>query len=138
VADGAPITLRLTIVDPVPGVTYSLQDKSSAPMEPRVAANAPLSFDVPIRLADGPRFLGPFVRSEGPQRRFVHVALGANAGDRAARFGGRAKIDIHDIAPALLRQALTGQILEARLPGRNNKGGPALATLRPLDGWRAI
>jgi hypothetical protein len=137
-AEGRPITLRLTIIDPVPGVTYSLQDKASKPVEPRLATQVPLSFDAPVRLADRTRFLGPFVRSEGPTRRFVYIAIGAQAGDPAATFGRRAKIDIHDIPSALLDQALTGAILEARLPGRDKNGDPACATLRPLDGWRAV
>lgn len=36
----APITLRLSIPDPVPGVRYSLQ-KDDAPFEPVIAADAP-------------------------------------------------------------------------------------------------
>jgi hypothetical protein len=137
-AEGQPITLRLTIADPVPGVTYSLQDKTSTPVEPRVATREPLSFDVPVRLAGGARFLGSFVRSEGPTRRFVYIAIGAQAGDAAATGGRRAKIDIHDIPPTLLELALAGAILEARLPGRDKNGDPACATVRPLDGWRVV
>jgi hypothetical protein len=138
VAEGRPITLRLTITNPVPGVAYSLQDKASTPVGTRIATDAPLSFDVPLRVADGPRFLGPFVRSEGPTRRFVYIAIGMNAGDPAACISRRAKIDIQDIPPALLEQALAGVILEARLPGRDKKGEPACATLRPLEGWRTV
>jgi hypothetical protein len=133
--NGQPITLRLTIIDPVPGVTYSLQDKTGKPVEPRLATHAPLSFDVPVRRA-GARFLGPLVRSEGPARRFVYIAIGAQAGDTASGFGRRAKIDIHDIPSALLDRALGGAVLEARLPGRDKNGDPACATVRPLEGWR--
>ena len=43
---GAPITLRLTIADPVAGVAYSLQDKANMPVEPRIAGDGPISFDV--------------------------------------------------------------------------------------------
>ena len=38
------ITLRLTIADPVPGVHYSLQQKDAV-FDPRIATDAPLSFD---------------------------------------------------------------------------------------------
>ncbi len=93
-----PITLRLTIADPVPGVRYSLQ-KDDAPHEPVTATDAPLSFDVPIRLADDNRMLGPFVRREGKDRRFVYIRIGTSAGDHAGAWSRRAKIDIHDIPP---------------------------------------
>lgn len=73
----------MTIKDPVPGVTYSLQDGKSAPVGAVVATDAPLSFDVPVRVAPGPRFLGEFVRREGPERRFVYIAIGAQAGNHA-------------------------------------------------------
>jgi hypothetical protein len=123
------ITLRLVVEDPVPGVTYSLQDKKSEPVGPVVAGDGPLSFEVPVKVAPGPRLLGPFVRAEGPERRFVYIAIGVQAGDCASPWSRRAKIDIHTIAPVLLNQALAGKVLEARLPGRDRKGEPACATL---------
>ncbi|MGE0667093.1 MAG: DUF5990 family protein [Sphingomonadales bacterium] len=130
------ITLRLTIGDPVPGVTYSLQDAKSKPVGPVVASDAPLTFDVPIRVASGPRFLGDFVRRAGPERRFVYIAIGGQAGDLASVWSRRVKVDIHDLPAALLEEALAGKVLECRLPGRAKDGGPACATLKPLGGWR--
>jgi hypothetical protein len=131
-----PITLRLTIADPVPGVRYSLQ-KDDAPFEPVTAGEAPLSFEVPIRLSDDNRVLGPFVRREGPTRRFVYIRIGQSAGDHATEWNRRAKIDIHDIPPALLDQARSGTVLEVVLPGRGKDGSPACATVRPVKGWTA-
>lgn len=133
---GRTITLRLTIDDPVPGVTYSLQDRKGVPVGPVVATAAPLSFDVPVKVAPGPRFLGELVRREGPERRFVYIAIGGQAGDRASPWSRRAKIDIHDLPSELLEKALAGSVLQARLPGRDKEGGPSCATLRPLDGWQ--
>ena len=132
-----PITLRLTIADPVPGVRYSLQ-KDDAPFEPVTATDAPLSFDVPVQLAADNRFLGPFVRREGPQRRFVYIRIGTAAGDHAAAWSRRAKIDIHDIPAALLDQARAGRPLEVVLPGHGKDGSPACATVRPVSPWRAL
>ncbi len=132
---GEPITLRLSIDDPVPGLAYSLCDKKNAAIDARVAGDGPVSFDVPLRLAPGPRFLGEFVRSEGPTRRFVYISLGTMAGDAASCYGGRMKIDIHDIAPALLDKALRGAVLEARLAGRSRKGGPTYATVNKPIVW---
>ena len=132
-----PVTLRLTVADPVPGVRYSLQ-KDDAPFEPVTAADAPLSFDVPVRLSADDRFLGPFVRREGPARRFVYIRIGTSAGDHASPWSRRAKIDIHDIPPALLDQARGGRVLEVVLPGRGKDGSPACATVRPTAPWRAV
>jgi hypothetical protein len=130
-----PIILRLTVADPVPGVRYSLQ-KDDAPFEPITATDAALSFDAPVRLSDDNRLLGPFVRREGPARRFVYIRIGQSAGDHASPWSRRAKIDIHDIPPALLDQARAGRVLEVVLPGRGRDGSPACATVRPTVPWR--
>lgn len=131
-----PITLRLTIADPVVGLRYSLQDKKNAPVGAVIAGEGPLSFDVPIRLSDDGRMLGPFVRTEGPTRRFVYIAVGGQAGDGDRVFSRRAKIDVHDIPAGLLALARQGQVLEAVLPGRGKDGAPACATVRLMEDWR--
>ena len=131
------ITLRLTIADPVPGVRYSLQ-KDDAVHAPVTAGEAPLSFDVPVRLADDGRKLGPFVRREGPERRFVYICIGQSAGDNETDLNRRAKIDIHDIPQALLDEARAGTVLEVLLPGRGKDGAPACATVKPLGAWKAV
>ncbi len=135
---GQVITLRLTIPDPFPGVAYSLQDKKSQPVGQVIAGDGPIAFDVPVRVAPGPRFLGDFVRSEGPARRFVYIAIGEAAGQRPSPWSRRAKIDIHTLPAALLDKAMGGAVLEAVLPGKAKDGGPACATVRPVEGWRAV
>lgn len=135
-AAGQAITLRLKIPDPVPDVVYSLQNKKSEPVEPVTAGDGPVSFDVPVRVAPGPRFLGEFVRSEGPERRFVYIAIGGQAGQPACEWSRRVKVDIHVLPADLIEAALAGKVLEADLPGRDKDGSPACATLRPLGGWR--
>ena len=94
-AIGETIVIRLRIPDPVPGVAYSLQDKKSQPVGALIAGDGAVAFDVPVRIADGTRFLGEFVRSEGPERRFVYVAIGGQAGQSGTHWSRRAKIDIH-------------------------------------------
>ena len=126
------VTLRLIIDDPVPGVRYSLQ-KDDLPFDPRTAGDGPLAFELPLTLHPDGRLTGPFVRREGPERRFVYIRIGTSAGDHASPWSRRAKIDIHDI-PAALRVA--DSILETHLPGRGKDGSPACATLRPVIGWR--
>ena len=135
---GSTITLRLTIADPVAGVAYSLQDKANMPVEPRVAGDGPISFDAPITLSDDGRLTGPFVRREGPSRRFVYIAIGTSAGQHASAWSRRAKIDVHDIPADLLAQAREGRLLEVVLPGRAKDGSPACATVRPIQAWRVV
>ncbi|HBI18961.1 MULTISPECIES: DUF5990 family protein [unclassified Brevundimonas] len=134
----AAITLRLTIAAPVAGVAYSLQDKANMPVGARIAGDGPISFDAPITLSDDGRLTGPFVRREGSTRRFVYIAIGTSAGQHASEWSRRAKIDVHDISADMLTQARQGRVLEIILPGRARNGGPACATVRPLQAWRAI
>lgn len=135
---GRTITLRLTIQDPVPDVAYSLQNKNGDVVGQVVAGSGSLSLDVPVRVAPGPRFLGEFVRSEGPIRRFVYIAIGSQAGATASFWNRRAKIDIHTLSMTLIEAALAGKVLEIVLPGRDKDGGPTCATVRPLSDWRAV
>ncbi|MGH7028026.1 DUF5990 family protein [Brevundimonas sp.] len=132
------ITLRLTINDPVPGVCYSLQGKDGEPVDAVTATEAPLSLDAPVTLNDDGRLTGPFVRREGPERRFVYIGIGTHAGFPGAAWSRRAKIDVHDIPVALLDAARQGRTLEVRLPGRARDGGPACATVRPHEPWKAV
>lgn len=134
----AEIILRLTIADPVAGVRYSLQDPRSVPVEPRLAGDAPLSFDEPMKLSDDGRLTGPFVRREGPTRRFVYIGIGQGAGDCLTPISRRAKIDVHDIPADLLDKARSGAVLAVSLPGRAKDGGPACATVRPLSPWSVV
>ena len=120
----------------MPRVAYSLQDKKNEPVGTVVAGDQRLSFDVPVVVAPGPRFLGEFVRREGPTRRFVYIAIGGQAGDASSLWSRRAKIDIHDLPMELLHKALAGSVVETLLPGRAKDGGPACATLRPLEPWK--
>ena len=130
----ATVTLRLIIDDPVPGVRYSLQ-KDDMPFEPRTAGDGPLAFELPVTLHPDGRMTGPFVRREGPQRRFVYIRIGTSAGDHASAWSRRAKVDIHTIPEALL---VPGARLEVHLPGRARDGSPACATLRPIMEWRPV
>ena len=132
------LTLRLTIVDPVQGLHYSLQDPKNVPVDIRVSGGGPLSFDVPVTLRPDGKLGGPFVRREGKERRFVYIAIAGQAGQTDAagqRISRRAKIDVNDIPGDLLRP---GAMLEARLPGRGKDGTPACATVRPLGPWTRI
>lgn len=129
------IRMRLVVEAPVPDVMHSLQDKKGQPLDPKVSrVGEPLAFDFPIRIGPGPKFYGEQVRSEGPERRFVYIAIGRQAGghDGCSR---RMKIDIHDIPQTLLDGAAAGKCLVGTVQGKGRDGTPACATVR-VDGWR--
>lgn len=130
------IRMRLVVESPVPGVMHSLQDKKGAPVDAKAsAAGESLAFDFPIRIAPGRKFYGDQVRSEGPDRRFVYVAVGQPAGERPSRWSRRMKIDIHTIPEPLLAGAMAGKCLVGTVHGREADGSPACATMR-VESWR--
>jgi hypothetical protein len=139
-ADQPVITFRLTVLSPVKGVAYSLQDKASTPEDVRLSTGKDMLFDVPVRLganANGPCVLGDYVRTEGKARRFFYIATGAQAGQQ--RQGGRrAKIDFPELTPALVRKAAAGGfVMEAAMQGADAKGEPACATIKLTSDWKA-
>jgi hypothetical protein len=131
------IRMRLVIENPVAGVVHSLQSKENQPVDAKASkAGAALTFDFPIRITAGPKFYGEQVRSEGPERRFVYIAIGQQAGDKASCWNRRMKIDIHDIPQALLDKAAKGKVLEGSVEGTGKDGSPACATVLSKS-WRA-
>jgi hypothetical protein len=132
------IRLRFVIDTPVPGVAYSLQDKANHPIDTKISKGEPIVFDFSVRVADGPKFFGEHVRSEGPERRFVYIASGQQAGQKESLWSRRMKIDIHTISPALIPSAKTGKVIEATIKGTGNDGTPACATTTLLKPWRAV
>jgi len=130
------IRMRLVVESPVPGVAHSLQDKKSAPVDAKTSvAGEPLAFDFPIRIAPGPKFYGEQVRSEGPERRFVYIAIGRQAGGHDFSWSRRMKIDIRNIPQALLDGAIAGKCLVGTVNGTAADGSPACATVR-VESWR--
>ncbi|MDP3736812.1 MAG: DUF5990 family protein [Hyphomonadaceae bacterium] len=137
--DQTEIRMRLVIDNPVPGVAHGLQDKNSHPVDTKTSKDGkPLTFDFAIRIGPGPKFYGEHVRSEGPERRFVYIAIGEQAGQKGSCWSRRMKIDIHQITQALLDKAVKGKVLEATLNGTGKDGTPSCATVSPTQPWRAV
>lgn len=126
--------LRLSVIDPPRGVAHSLQDKNSAPVDVRMSTGKTLRFDIPVRLEAGKagyRFLGDFVRTEGKTRRFVYVAIGTQAGQHTTQWSRRAKVDLPDPTPAMIKAADAGKlVLEGAYAGTDAKGEPSCATVK--------
>jgi hypothetical protein len=133
------VLLRLSVLSPPKGVTHSLQDKDSTPIDVRVSTGATIRFDIPLRLEEGKtgyRFLGDFVRTEGKTRRFVYVATGQQAGQHT-EWSRRAKVDLPEPTPAMIKAANAGKLtLEAAYEGADAKGGPTCATVKVE--WRLV
>ena len=130
--------MRLVVETPVPGVAHSLQDKAGHPVDAKVSKGAALVFEFPIRVADGPKFYGEQVRSEGPERRFVYIATGQQAGQQKSPWSRRMKIDIHTISATLIAKAKAGKVLEASVNGTGSDGTPACATTPLSKAWRIV
>lgn len=136
------VRLRIVIEDPVPGVLHSLQDRKNVPLDAqRAAEHEPLAFAIEVRAKvtdDGIRWLGEHIRREGPERRFVYIAIGKLAGDAASPWERRMKIDVHTIGTEHVAAAARGKVVEVVVSGRGADGAPACATVRPTRAWRAV
>jgi hypothetical protein len=133
------IRMRLVIDNPVAGVLHSLQDKKSAPVDPKTARRGkPLVFAFPIRFGPGPKFYGEHVRSEGPTRRFFYIAIGQQAGQKDSCWSRRMKIDIAEIPMAMLEKAAKGKVIEGAINGTAKDGSPACATVPLTKPWRVV
>lgn len=133
------VRLRLVIDSPVADVAYSLQDKKNQPVDPKASKSGePLTFEFAARIAPGPKFYGEQVRSEGPERRFVYIAIGQQAGQSDSCWSRRMKIDIHTLPQPLLDKAAKGKVLEAVIDGAGKDGTPACATVLLRRPWRVV
>jgi hypothetical protein len=138
-ADQTEIRMRLVIDNPVAGILHSLQDKKSAPVDPKAARSGkPLVFAFPIRFGPGPKFYGEHVRSEGPTRRFFYIAIGQQAGQKDSCWSRRMKIDIAAIPMAMLEKAAKGKVIEGAINGIAKDGSPACATVPLTKPWRVV
>ena len=128
------IRMRIVIEQPVVGVSYSLQSRDGAPLDPKRSSDGePLAYDFTIRVAPGPKFLGDQVHREGTERRFVYIHIGQRAGDPDSPWTRRMKIDIHDIGQDLLDRASLGGVIMTTVCGTGKDGSPACATVVPAS-----
>ncbi len=141
----AILPLRIIIEQPLPGVALALQHGKDGLEMPTAASPARVVFDFSVRIgtpqADGtPNFLGPF--TQGPAAgRFVYVGVGQRAGQANSACDGRMKVPLTGISQAQVNAVVSGagKRLAVRVPGRNPKGGPTLATVKlPPDAWTVV
>ena len=131
---GAPnVTLKLSVVKPPKGVAHSLQGKDGENVDIRMSTGKTMDFEMPVRLEEGKtgwRFLGDYVRTEGKTRRFVYVAIGQGAGQTDTCWSRRAKVDLPEITPAMIKKAAGKLVLDGSYEGTDAKGTPSCATVK--------
>jgi hypothetical protein len=136
------VRLCIVVEDPVPGDMHSLQDAKNVPVDAqRASKGEPLTFEFDVRAKltdDGVRWLGEHIRREGPERRFVYIAIGTQAGDVSSPWSRRMKIDVHTIGAELVAAGARGHVLEVVVAGTGADGSPGCATVKPSRAWRAL
>ncbi|MFN0106834.1 MAG: DUF5990 family protein [Bryobacteraceae bacterium] len=126
------IPVRITLIDPPPGVMFCLQDRSLARSSPTLSTGADVSFELFIELDANAGVHGRFAMGP-PGKRFVYVCSGTMAGQTDTRWTRRAKIPLTGLPFGLT----AGDRLEAVIGGRARDGGPACATVPLLNGgWQ--
>ena len=110
--------LRITVLDPPPGIQWALQLGRDELVEPSAATRTRITFDFAVEVVDGDspggfRLRGPAVQGK-PGARFVYLGIGSYAGQVGAS-GWRAKISLEGITRKLIdaAQAKRSGVLEA-------------------------
>ncbi len=144
-SDRFELPLRIVVESPLPGVAMAMQQGQAAKaalVQPALSQAASTAFDFAVTvdgaLPDGrPRLLGPFVQGP-PGARFAYLTVGQYAGQADSAWAGRVKVSLAEIGWTDIEALAPGARLTARIPGRSPKGGPLLASVRPLPpGWVA-
>jgi hypothetical protein len=136
------LSLRITVVDPPPGILWALQLGRDELVKPTLNTKTRISFDFTVDVvkdssAAGFRLRGPAVQGR-PGGRFVYLRIGLYAGQVGTPIARRAKIGLEGISRKLI-DSVKGKragVLEVQFAGTDRKGEPACATVPLLGtGW---
>jgi len=141
------LRLRILLEGPPPGVDFGLQlghGTDYETIQKQQFRGKDVSFDFSVTVkdnrADGlPNFLGPL--TQGPSTaRFIYVDVGQYAGQTDIGWARRMKIPLTTISWEMIKLAAKDpqSIVEARLQGTGQDGGPSCGTVRPTQGWKLI
>jgi hypothetical protein len=120
--------LRVTLLNPPPGVLFSLQDRNNNLSQQTLSTGADITFEWEIELDAAGRAKGTFAMGP-PAARFLYINSGTYAGQTATPYGRRAKLPLANLPAAA--------VLETEIHGRAKDGGPMAATVPLLNGgWR--
>lgn len=123
--DMPTIQIRITLVAPLTGVMFCLQDKDNVLSQQTLSTGKNISFDLAFeRDADG-RVRGKHAMGP-PAQRFFYVNSGTSAGQFGSSWTRRAKVSLMNL-PA-------GTSFAGSIRGTNKDGGPVCASVPLLDG----
>lgn len=135
-----PVTLRLRVVRPPPGVRWAVQLGRDELLPPIHAAHDELVFEVPLIL--GPNLRGT-VQLRGaaiqgpPAARFVYVNSGKRAAEPLSCWDRRAKVSLATIDISALQDVMGHAVVDGAIHGTARDGGPACASVALIDGaWK--
>ncbi len=132
-----PVTLRLSIVRPPPGVRWAVQLGRDALLAPVHVDHDRLLFEVPLTLGPNQRgtlqLRGTAIQGP-PAARFVYVNSGKRAGDLMSGWDRRAKVPLATIDIAALLGVTPPIVLDGAVDGMARDGGPACASVVLIDG----
>jgi len=124
------VLIQITLVSPLAGVHFCLQDKDNQLSSVTVSTGADISFEVPIEVDETGRTFGKFVMGP-PAQRFFYVNSGTMAGQMNTPWTRRAKISLMNLPK--------GKVLAGSIRGTNKDGGPVCASVPLLEGaWRVV
>jgi hypothetical protein len=122
--------LRVTILNPPPGVVFCLQDRNNNLSGQTLSTGANITFEWEIELDAAGRAKGKFAMGP-PAARFLYINSGTYAGQAATPISRRAKLPLTNL-PA-------SPIAATEIHGRAKDGGPMCATVPLLNGgWRSV
>lgn len=137
------LPIRVTVLEPLPGVTFAIQRGKNELLPPSKVSARSLVFDLSIRVAErksggAPNVLGPYAQGK-PDDRFLYLNSGTLAGQQNSSWTRRAKIKTAGIDWKLIEQTLAtpGAVLDVQIDGRAKDGGPCCATVPLVNGgWK--
>ena len=138
------LPFRLVVQHPLPDVKLRVQRGHDDLLAPSHEDADATTFEFTLRVVtarDGLSALrGPEVQG-GQSDRFVYVNWGVRAGDKESRWDRRAKVSLRDLTSSVLDELLQvpGAVIEGRIEGIGDDGGPASASVPLLGGgWRVV
>jgi hypothetical protein len=138
--------VRIILQKPPDGVDFGLQ-RGSGPLYETVQVQQARAQDIRFECSvtvkgdrqkdEKPGFSGPFVQGSPPEK-FIYIAIGTNAGQKASIWGRRLKVPLRGITWDTIEQVITSSelVLETQVPGSGKDGSPACATVKPFGGWK--
>lgn len=137
-----PLTLRIVVEDPPPGVDYALQKGKGGAYQTdqkqrSVGKDLVFEFSPAVRggvLSTDAAVTGPYI--QGPRgRRFIYLDIGTYAGQADSCWSRKLKVPLDTLTAQM---AGGGGVIEARVPGTGRDGGPSCATVQEFDGWKRV